>query len=50
LLGVARLRQDRVRLGEAPQGRVVPAGTVEVQAQPRLPTLPGVAVRRRRGA
>ena len=50
LLGVARLRQDRIRLGKAPQRRVVPAGAVEVQTQPRLPTLPGVAVGRRRGA
>jgi hypothetical protein len=42
-LRVPRLGHDGIRLQEAAQGRVIEARPIVIQAQPRLPPLPGEA-------
>jgi hypothetical protein len=49
-LRIPRLRHNRVRLHEAPQGRIVPSRVVRVQANGSLFPLPGKAIRRGRRA
>ncbi len=39
-----RVGDDRIRLGEAPEQRVVPAGAVEIEPQRDLVILPGEAL------